>query len=146
MKRTTIEQEIKENGRCLIQTVGVSMEPLLHNRYSSVLLEAIQQPLKLYDVVLFQRPADGDYVLHRIVKVREQDYLICGDNCLQKEMVKPEQIIGVMTGYFNGDDFVDCATNAKYKGYVQSLPYRYWYRRCKAFPGRVIRKLKRGFS
>ncbi|MDO5392449.1 MAG: hypothetical protein Q4F24_15345 [Eubacteriales bacterium] len=146
MKRTTIEQELKDTGRCLIQTVGVSMEPLLHNRYSSVVLEEIKQPLKLYDVVLFQRPSDGDYVLHRIVKIREHDYLICGDNCIQKEPVLPEQIIGIMTGYFNGDDFADCAADVKYKRYVRSLPCRYLYRWCRAFPGRVVRRLKRGFS
>lgn len=153
MKHTTIEQELESHGHGIFQTVGDSMEPILHNRYSSVVIEKVREPLELYDVVLFRRPPGivktqpaGAYVLHRIVKVREKDYLICGDNRSYREAVPPDWIIGVMTGFFNGEYFVDCAANEAYQRYVRSLPYRYMGRWCKDFPGRVLRRLKRSFS
>lgn len=153
MKRITIEQELENHGQSIFQTVGDSMEPILHNRFSSVVIKKVAEPLSCYDVVLYRRPPgvlksqpDGAYVLHRIVKVREKDYLICGDNRVHKEVVPQEWILGVMIGFFDGDDFVDCKTDAGYRRYVKSLPYRYLYRWCKAFPGRLVRKLKRSFS
>lgn len=39
-------------------------------------------------------------VLHRIIKVRSSDYIILGDNCINKEYgITDEDLIGVMTGY-----------------------------------------------
>lgn len=137
MKITTIQQELEENGRCLIQTVGVSMEPLLHNRYSSVVLER-PETLGKNDVVLFTR--GEDFVLHRIIGEKAGMFLIRGDNCLECDRVSREQIIGVMTGFFNGDAFVDCASDRGYKAYVRTLPLRYLYRRCRALAGRVKRR------
>lgn len=148
MKITTVEQELKDSGRCLIQTVGVSMEPLLHNRSSSVVLEAIKAPLKKNDVVLFKRENNSicngcEYVLHRIIKVREHYCIIRGDNCVQNETVGNSQIIGVMTGYFDGDNFVDCARDKKYKIYVKSLAAKYWIVKCRIMLGKVKNKIFR---
>lgn len=143
---TTIEQELRDRGRCLIQTVGVSMEPLLHNRYSSVVLEPVGESLRENDVVLFQRDESnageaGAYVLHRIVGFCPKGYVIRGDNCLEKEYVSRNQIIGVMTGFFNGEDYVDCARDKKYRRYVRSLNVRYAWRFTRAFLGRVKRRI-----
>lgn len=150
MKNSSIEQELETHGRSLFQTVGDSMEPLLHNRYSTVVIEKVTGPLAVNDVALFRRPPgvlktqpDGAYVLHRIVKVREKDYLICGDNRYYREPVPKEWVLGVMTGYFNGDTFVDCAANEDYRDYVNSLKYRYPIRWLKALPGRAAGKVKR---
>ena len=63
-----MEQELALYGYGLFQTVGDSMEPLLHNRISTVLIEIPKSPLKKYDVALYRRPR-GEYVLHRVVKV-----------------------------------------------------------------------------
>lgn len=145
MRKTTVEQELSENGRCLIQTVGVSMEPILHNRYSSVVLEKPDSPLSVNDVVLFKRP-DGAYVLHRIIRIDKDSFYIRGDNCYGTEIVKREQILGRMSGYFNGDEFTDCAADEKYKKYVKTLTARYIYRQCRAIPGRAVRKLKRSLK
>lgn len=81
-------------------------------------------------------------MLHRIVKVREQDYLICGDNRLFREPVPERWILGVMTGFWNGDTFVDCKTDAGYRRYVEKLKYGYPLRWLRALPGRVLRKLR----
>ena len=39
MQHRTIEEELAVSGRALSYTVGVSMEPLLHNRRSTVVIE-----------------------------------------------------------------------------------------------------------
>ena len=99
MIRRTIEEELALHGHGFFQTVGDSMEPLLHNRKSTVVIEKKRRSLKQYDVVLYRRPT-GEYVLHRIVKVLDGKYLIRGDNRIWKETVPEEWIIGVMTGFF----------------------------------------------
>lgn len=150
MRVTTYEREIEERGFCIIKTVGISMEPLLHNRYSSVVLKKIQEPLKANDVVLFVRSGkngaeDNNYVLHRIIKIHKNSYIIRGDNCIENEVVDREQIIGIMTGFFNGDDYVECSSDLQYQKYMKTLGRRYLRRLCRAYAGRAVRKLQRCF-
>ena len=48
---------------------------------------------------IYRRPPSS-YVLHRVIKVRDDDYVILGDNCVNKEYgIKDSDIIGVMTEY-----------------------------------------------
>ncbi len=43
------------------------------------------------------------YVLHRIVKIMSEGYIICGDNCINLETdVTDEQIIGKLEGFYWG--------------------------------------------
>lgn len=147
---TTIEQELETHGHSYFQTVGDSMEPILHNRFSTVMIEKANEQPKLYDVVLYKRPPgvnasqpNGAYVLHRIVKVRKDDYLICGDNRYYKEPVPKEWILGVMKGYFNGDDYVDCEHDLQYLDYLKTLNGRYCTLWLKAFPVRIVNKIKK---
>lgn len=54
---------------------------------------------KKYDVVLYRRPSDP-YVLHRIIEVRPDSYVILGDNCIAKEYgIRDEDILGVLTSF-----------------------------------------------
>lgn len=143
MRHSTIEQELEEQGRALIQTVGVSMEPLLHNRKSTVVIERAPEKLRKYDTVLYKRPG-GEYVLHRVIKVREKDYLICGDNGLEREPVPRERIIGIMTGFYpDTDDLFVSIGDKKYRKYVRTWGRCYVIRWMKALPGRIHRKLIR---
>lgn len=138
---STIEQELALHGHGFFLTVGDSMEPLLHNRKSTVVIERVKEPLKKYDVALYRRPT-GEYVLHRIIKVCGQEYLICGDNRTWREKVPEAWIIGVMTGYY-GDErnaYVSCDSKL-YRSYMKSLGLRHCVLRLKSLPGRVCRKL-----
>ena len=80
MRKSTFEEEIARNGFLLYRNVGDSMLPLI--RQGKDLLLIARKPegrLRKYDVPLYRRDS-GQYVLHRILKVRENDYVICGDN------------------------------------------------------------------
>ena len=141
--RRTIEQELALNGRVFIQTVGISMEPMLHNRKSTVVIGAKKGPLKKNDVVLFRRPTD-EYVLHRVIKVLNGTYLIRGDNCIQEENVPEEWVIGVMEGYYEDekDEYISCES-IRYRKYLKVLKTRREIRWFCALPGRICRKVFR---
>lgn len=136
-----IEDELRKRGHTLLQTEGISMEPVLHPRKSSVILETPQRALRKNDVVAY-RKSDGQYILHRIVKVNKKDYIIRGDNCVEKEVVPKECVIGLMTGFFpdESDRFVSCEDQT-YRRYVATLPLRYGLRRIRFSAARFVKKL-----
>ena len=100
MNKTTYEEYLEKNGTLIYRNVGVSMLPLIkQGRDLFIVKKKSAHRCKKYDVVLFKR-ADNKYVLHRIIKVNPNDYIIRGDNCVNKEYgVKDEDIIGVMTSF-----------------------------------------------
>lgn len=94
------EEYLERYPRLVRTNVGISMLPLLRQGKDLFVVEK-RGPgrLKAGDVVLYRRPPDK-YVLHRIVKVRETDYVILGDNCVSREYgITDEDILGVMTGF-----------------------------------------------
>jgi len=77
---------------------GTSMLPMLRPKRDSVVLAAISGKLKKYDILLYQRD-NGQFVLHRIVKVGET-YTAVGDNHLQLEKeIRHEQMIAVVVSF-----------------------------------------------
>ena len=117
MEKTTIENAIKENGFYLSTIVGDSMMPLLRNRRDTVKIIPVRGRLKKYDVPLYKR-GSGQYVLHRIIKVHKDDYVICGDNRWQKEYgITDHHIIGVLTGVIRNGKTIS-VNNKNYRLYV----------------------------
>ncbi|MBP0960984.1 MAG: S26 family signal peptidase [Oscillospiraceae bacterium] len=97
---TTYEKYLEENGTMTYSNVGVSMMPLLkQGRDLFTVRKKDENRCRKYDVVLYRRPPSS-YVLHRVIEVRERDYVILGDNCINKEYgITDDDIIGVMTEY-----------------------------------------------
>ncbi len=137
----TVEEELNKSEYCFFQTVGDSMEPLLHDRRSTVVITKTGKTVRKYDVVLFRRPT-GEYVLHRVWKVRKKDYLFCGDNRIYKEPVPADWILGIMVGFYPDESkkFLTCR-DKEYQEYMRGLYYRYCIRWIKRFPGRLFKKL-----
>lgn len=92
------EAVLCEKGFLSETIVGTSMLPLLKEYRDTVIIEKITAPLRKYDVVLFRR--GEQLVLHRIVKIKMEYFLIRGDNCVQGEKVYDSQIIGIMTHFY----------------------------------------------
>lgn len=143
MVRTTYEEELDRKGSFTYTCSGVSMLPLLRQHRDLFTIEKRQGRCKKYDVALYRRPPKS-YVLHRVVEVREDDYVILGDNCINKEYgIRDEDIIGVMTSFVrNGKEY-----SVNHKGY--QLYARVWYLlyplrklwvRCKGICGRILKK------
>ena len=98
MSKSSFEEEIQRSGYLLYRNVGDSMLPLIRQGRDLVLISRKPEGrLNKYDVPLYKRDS-GQYVLHRILKVRKDDYMICGDNRWQRETgITDRHIIGVLT-------------------------------------------------
>ena len=140
-----IEEELERSGKILQTTIGDSMEPMLQYRQNIVVIEKADGLLNKYDLPLYRRP-NGKYVLHRILKVRKNDYIICGDNRIRRETVPHEWIIGVVSGYYKGKKFIS-VKDRKYLLYVHIWCDFYYVRAAllwlKSTLARIKRKLKR---
>lgn len=117
MNKSTFEEEIEKSGKIIYTNVGDSMMPFIRQGRDVLVISRAEGRLKLYDVPLYKRDS-GQYVLHRILKVRENDYVICGDNRWSKEYgITDRHIIGVLTGVIrNGKEIP--VTDLKYRIYV----------------------------
>ena len=109
-KSLKYEDIINTEGKLVWKIQGVSMLPLIKQDRDIVVIRKISDELKKYDVVLFKRhnlkTEKDDYVLHRILKVNgDGTYYIVGDNCISGDVVKKENIIGILDGIVrNGKD------------------------------------------
>lgn len=91
-------------GSLTYTNVGVSMLPLLRQGRDLFIVrkKEASERCAAGDVVLYHRPP-GSFILHRIVEVRPDDYVLLGDNCINREYgIRDEDILGVMTGYVRG--------------------------------------------
>ena len=81
---------------------GTSMRPMLRQGIDNVELSPLPPKLKKYDLPLYQRD-NGQYVLHRIVKVADT-YTCIGDNqYIYEPGVRPDQMIGLVTAFYRGE-------------------------------------------
>ena len=139
---STIEAEIEKHGTGIFTNVGDSMMPLLRQRRDIIHISKVEGRLKKYDVPLYKRD-NGQYVLHRILKVRENEYVICGDKRTgMEEGITDRHIIGVMTGVSRDGKFLS-VNDKKYKLYVMlwggRKSYRIFLLRVKSVMKRLIK-------
>ena len=103
MSKTTFEEIINTQGKLIYTNKGDRMMPLIKEGRDLIVISKVNGRLKKYDVPLYKRD-NGQYVLHRILKVRENDYVICGDNRYYKEYgITDKHIIGVLTAVIRKD-------------------------------------------
>lgn len=144
--KSTFEEILERDGRLVYTSVGDSMRPFIRSGEDLLVIEKHEGRLKKYDVPLYRRDS-GKYVLHRILKVRENDYVICGDNRWRRETgITDRHILGVLTAIVRGGKTISVSDPA-YVRKVRLWCAFYWLRAAilwtKALPGRVRRKLKR---
>lgn len=117
MAKSTFEEVLAKNGKLIYTNVGDSMMPLIRQDKDLLIIEPVHGRLKKYDVPLYRRDS-GQYVLHRILKVRKEDYVICGDNRWKKEYgITDRHIIGILTGIVRNGKTIH-VTDKKYLLYV----------------------------
>lgn len=108
MNKSTYEQELEKNGVLIYTTVGRSMRPFLRSGEDMVIIERRDNGrFRPRDVVLYRRKS-GKYVLHRIMAVGQEDYVLCGDNCWDLEPgIRDDQILGKLTGVIRNGTRLD---------------------------------------
>ncbi len=140
-----IEEALRQKGVYVSTTAGVSMYPMLRHRRDTIIIKPVTKKLKRYDVPLYRR--GDDYVLHRIIGEDENGYIICGDNCIQKEYgIKDSQIIGVLSGFYRANKPIDM-DGFGYRIYsriwVFIYPIRIFLKNVKATCGKIKRCVRK---
>ncbi len=129
MSKSSFEEVLAKEGRLVYSNVGTSMLPLIRQGRDLMVIRKPSGRLRKYDVPLYRRD-NGQYVLHRVLKVREEDYVICGDNCIRLETgITDRQILGVLTAVVRDGKELP-VTDWRYRLYVLL-----W---CGLFPLRVF--------
>ena len=143
----TYEELLNRDGYLTCTCSGTSMMPLLRpGRDVMIISKKGSGRCRKYDAVLYK--AGEKYILHRIIKVREDGYVIVGDNTFRKEYgVSDDRILGVLTGVVrNGKRISD--TDMSYRCYVRVwyvvYPLRAGIRRCVSIIKSVGSKIKKG--
>lgn len=147
MSNSSFEAVLERDGSLVYPNVGTSMMPLLRQgRDLMVIQRRPEGRCKKYDAVLYKRP-NGQYVMHRILKVRRNDYVICGDNRWKREFGVPDEwIIGVLTAVIRDGKTIP-VTDRKYRLYVHFWCDFFWIRagivRAKGILNRRLKKWKK---
>ena len=95
---SAVESELSKSGIYASVTRGVSMRPLFKTNRDMVILKKPDAELKKYDVVLYKLDS-GRFVLHRIIKVLPNKYIIRGDNTFNLEHVPKDRILAVLSEF-----------------------------------------------
>lgn len=108
---------LEEKGSIIYTNVGVSMMPLLRQRKDIIEIRKKEtERCNKYDVVLYKR--ENRYILHRILRVLPDGYIIAGDhNVFIETDIKDKDILGVMTRVIR-DGKTITPDNIGYKIYV----------------------------
>ena len=124
----SFEELLNRDGYIIYTNVGFSMMPLLRQKRDVIEIKK-KEPSRSrkYDVVLYKR--DKRYILHRVLKVLPDGYIIAGDhNTFIETDITDDRILGVMTRVIrNGKSITP--DNFWYKVYVHL-----W---CDAYPVRM---------
>ena len=95
-----MEDVFRQGGTFRFIPAGTSMLPMLREKKDTVMLQSPgRKTPRKYDVVLYKR-TNGQFVLHRIIKIKNGCYTMCGDNQYRTEPgIEREQILGVLTSF-----------------------------------------------
>ena len=120
-------------------TNGTSMLPLIGNGCDTVILKKpADGGLKKYDIPLYRR-ADGSFVLHRVVRVTENGYALCGDNQTALETgITDKDVLAVACGVIKSGGRIYHLRGARYRIYCAALSAFRPARRCLSKIKRLI--------
>ena len=128
MIASNIEEIIERDGQVLEMTYGISMQPMLRQGQNPIIISKVVSAPKKRDVILF-KDSTGKYILHRIIKVTKDGFITRGDNLFVTERVSADGVLGILTGYYKGEKYIDCKKNIGYRIYSAFTPLRYFLKK-----------------
>lgn len=108
---------LDSGGEFSMISAGNSMLPLLRSRIDTVVLTKPQGRLKKWDVPLYRRD-NGEFILHRVLKVLPDGYVMCGDHQFLKEYGIDDTLIVAVLKAFIRDGKRTEVTDFRYRLYV----------------------------
>jgi len=145
MEKISFEEILKRDGKLCYSVRGTSMLPMLRQDRDLVVIQAAGgQRLAPLDVALYKR--GKQYVLHRVISVREGGYIFRGDNTYIPEYVPEDKVLGVLRSFVrDGHEYV--VTDPRYLRYARFWCAVYGLRafsfRCRGLVRRACNALKR---
>ena len=119
-----IEEVISGGGEFRLYPKGTSMLPLIRQGKDSVVLV---KPglLSIGDIILYRRK-NGQFVLHRIVKIKGDNLIICGDNQTSLEYgINASSVIAKVKAIYIDETRYEGVTADMGKRYLKKL----WFKR-----------------
>lgn len=139
-----IQEKIQKGESFSFLANGDSMLPFLRNGQDLVTLSPKPERFKKNDVIFYRRE-NGQFILHRIVKILDSGEMwLCGDNQLYIERkIFPEDVIAILTE-IKRDGKMLSLTSLSYKCYLLRLAIsrntRLFYHRAKNKLGRILKR------
>ena len=131
-----MQEQLKMGKSVRFGPKGTSMMPLIRQNVDTVMLKQAPEKLKKYDLPLYRR-ADGHFVLPRVVDIKPDGYVMCGDNQCDREFgVRQDMILAVAEGIYRKDKYIS-VNNISYKIYV-----RYWVLKKRILSQKLVRLKK----
>ena len=116
------------------------MMPMLDQSRDVVKIIPLPAVLQKYDLPLYRRPS-GQYVLHRIIALRKNHCITCGDNRWKSEKVPYEWLVGMAEGFYKDGKYISC-TDEAYLDYVRRCTGKRFSRFVKAAFRRLFSRRK----
>lgn len=135
---TCFEDILRTQGKLVYTNTGTSMMPLLRqHRDLLIIAPPPAGRLRLWDVPLYKRD-NGQYIMHRVLWVRKDDYVMCGDNQWRLEKgISDRHIIGVLEAVNRDGKVIPLRKGGEY-GRVPFLYRIYVFLWCVFFPIRAM--------
>lgn len=121
---------LAKNGKITGLASGRSMWPLLRSQKDTATIVPLTKTPAINDVILYRKATTNELILHRIIKIRNNGFIIRGDNVYYTERdVKTNDIVGLMTGFTRNGKYRECENSCSYKLYVFYIRASYPLRR-----------------
>ena len=135
-----INETLLEGKSFKIKPNGVSMLPIIRPGEDSVFIKKPQGRLKKYDIAFYKRDS-GQFVLHRVIGVTNDSYIMCGDNQWAKEYnIYDKNIIGVVEKIERDGEIFTC-NNKRYMRYVKNRVNTRIIRKCRSILAYKIKSI-----
>ena len=134
-----MKEVIESDGEFTFFPKGTSMLPLIRQgKDQAVLVKADE--IKCGDAVFYRRD-NGQFVLHRVVKIKNGEYIMCGDNQAVLEYgITSKHILAKLKAVIRDGEVID-ESNKKYRKYVKSLSRRRLAKRLRSRLSRIKNKI-----
>ncbi len=124
---------------------GDSMRPLIRRNRDHIMIVPLTRPLKLGDVVLFEKPS-GRYVAHRVRRIKDSYIQTLGDRCWNPDQwIAPADVLGVAVMVERDGLYIPLdrpLARALGRLWMAWLPLRRGYWRCRALAGKCLQKMR----
>ena len=107
---------LEKDGFYISAPKGNSMLPMIRAGRDVVKVEQLIKKPERYDLVMYISN-NGQGIIHRVIHVYDDYYVICGDNCWKYEYIDNKQIKGIVTSFYRNGVW-HSINEMKYKIYV----------------------------